>query len=79
MAERRDRVICPVCDRDVAVSSVRRLIAPHVGIAGRQNGRWCEAAGNLTETDARRTDLRRLAELVNAYPQRARELVARLP
>lgn len=75
----RSRVTCPVCGRVVALSPKRRLIAAHVGLPGRQIGRWCEAAGQLTEDDARKADLRRLAALVAAYPDEARELVARLP
>ena len=71
MAERRDRVTCPECGGDVAVSSKRRVIVHHGS-----RGRWCPATGRLTAADAREADLRRLADLARRYPREARELLA---
>lgn len=70
------RVTCPVCERRVAVIPPRGVISTHKDPDG--PGYSCAAAGTLTARDAHRADLRRLAELIRAYPEQARKMVARL-
>lgn len=76
---RRARVKCPVCGRDVALTPKTGVIGRHFDRSGKSSGYYCDAVGMLPGGRARAADLRRLAELVFAYPERARELVAQLP
>lgn len=72
----RERVDCPVCGVNVALNPSGK-IGRH-----RDPGSLalrCRAVGRLTAEDAVRADLRRLADLVERYPEQARKMVRRLP
>ena len=73
---RRPRVTCPVCGRHVALYP-NGNVGRHKDPAG--DGYHCDGVGKAPDPSVRAAELRKLAELVWRYPQRARELVAQLP
>lgn len=73
-ARRRRRADCPVCGRNVALTP-SRVIRRHIN----PGGYHCAASGTMTAADTHRADLKRLNELIWAYPEQARKMVARLP
>ena len=70
MGERRPRVDCPKCGKDVALTP-SGLIGWHKDDTRASRGYYCDAAQTMTEADVRAHEVQLLAELIAKYPDQA--------